>query len=95
MQVRHRKYFSELETVCVPLAQATKQLLPCCPSKKQVGAVFSGEFTKHIDEKPAICRHCGGPDSRLHRLRQCPYSETWRSAFPSLMRQWDDLPEYT
>ena len=44
--------------------------------QQQVGAFFSGEFTKHIDTEASKCFHCGA------------------LLFPSLMRQWDDLPEY-
>ena len=73
-QVRHRKYLSELEHICVPLTQMTRHLLSfekALVRQQQIGAFFSGEFTKHIDPKAAVCRFCGGLDSRLHRLRWC------------------------
>ena len=96
-QVRHRKYLSELNNVCVPLSQCTGHLLPfekALVRQQQVGAFFSGEFTKHFDSNAASCRYCGDPDSRLHRLRYCPRTAVWRSCFPALMRQWDVIPEY-
>ena len=97
-QVRHRKYLSDLENVCVPLSQVTKHLLPfekALVLQQQVGALFSGEFTKHIDTQAACCVHCGMLDSRVHRLRECPRTATWRAVFPALMQQWDTLPDYT
>ena len=96
-QVRHRKYISELPGICVPISQVHKHLLPVEKKlilQQQVGAFFSGEYTKHIDAEASKCFHCGALDSRLHRLRWCPRTGPWRSLFPSLMRQWDDLPEY-
>jgi hypothetical protein len=71
-QVRHRKYLSDFENVCVPLSQMTRHLLPfekALVLQQQVGAFFSVEFTKHIDEQAATCRYCGESDSRIHRLR--------------------------
>ncbi len=97
-QVRHRKYLTELENVCVPLSQNTRHLLPfekALVLQQQVGAFFSGEFTKHIEASAAHCVHCGSPDSRVHRLRECPRSASWRTVFPALMRQWEELPEFT
>ena len=96
-QVRHRKYLSELPNICVPISQVHKHLLPFEKKlilQQQVGAFFSGEYTKHIDAEASKCFHCGALDSRLHRLRWCPRTGPWRSLFPSLMRQWDELPEY-
>ena len=96
-QVRHRKYLSELPNICVPISQVHKHLLPFEKKlilQQQVGAFFSGEYTKHIDAEASKCFHCGALDSRLHRLRWCPRIGPWRSLFPSLMRQWDELPEY-
>ena len=96
-QVRHRKYLSELENICVPLTQMTRHLLSfekALVRQQQIGAFFSGEFTKHIDQKAAVCRFCGQLDSRLHRLRWCQRTDAWRSVFPSLFRQWDSLPEF-
>ena len=71
-QVRHRKCLSDLENVCVPLSQMTRHLVPfekALVLQQQVGAFFSGEFTKHIDGQAATCRYCGESDSRIHRLR--------------------------
>ena len=97
-RVRHRKYLSDFENVCVPLSQMTRHLLPfekALVLQQQVGAFFSGEFTKHIDEQAATCRYCGESDSRIHRLRWCPRAAAWRAVFPTLMQQWDELPDYT
>ena len=57
--------------------------------------LFLREFTKHIEATAAYCVHCGSPDSRVHRLRECPRSASWRTVFPALMRQWEELPEFT
>ena len=97
-QVRHRKCLSDLENVCVPLSQMTRHLVPfekALVLQQQVGAFFSGEFTKHIDGQAATCRYCGESDSRIHRLRWCPRAAAWRAVFPTLMQQWDELPDYT
>ena len=82
----------------MPLSQMTRHLLPfekALVLQQQVGAFFSGEFTKHIDEQAATCRYCGESDSRIHRLRWCPRAAAWRAVFPTLMQQWDELPDYT
>ena len=63
--------------------------------QQHIGAFFSGEFTKHIDQKAAVCRYCGEIDSRLHRLRWWQRTAAWRTVFPSLFRLWDNLPEFT
>ena len=96
-QVRHRKYLSELPGICVQLTQAHRHLLPFERKlilTQQVGAFYSGEFTKHIQAEAAVCPHCQQPDSRLHRLLECPKTSQWRSLFPDLMRRWQGLPEY-
>ena len=63
--------------------------------QQHIGAFFSGEFTKHIHQKAAVCRYCGEIDSRLHRLRWWQRTAAWRTVFPSLFRLWDNLPEFT
>ena len=82
----------------MPLSQMTRHLLPfekALVLQQQVGAFFSVEFTKHIDEQAATCRYCGESDSRIHRLRWCPRAAAWRAVFPTLMQQWDELLDYT
>ena len=96
-QVRHRKYLFELPNVSVALSRPGRQLLAFERKlilQQQIGAFFSGEYTKNIDADAAVCRHCGQPDSRLHRLKDCPFSANWRAMFPSLLACWDALPEY-
>ena len=53
-QVRHRKYLSDFENVCVPLSQLTRHLLPfekALVLQQQVGAFFSGEFTSTLTNR--------------------------------------------
>ena len=93
-----RKCLSDLENVCVPLSQMTRHLLPfekALVLQQQLGAFFSGELTTHIDGQAATCRYCGESDSRIHRLRWCPRAAAWGAVFPTLMQQWDELPDYT
>ena len=96
-QVRHRKYLTDLSNISVPLSLSSRRLLAFerkLVLQQQIGAFFSGEYTKHIKDDAATCRHCGQPDSRMHRLRDCPFSASWRALFPTLQAQWDELPEY-
>eukprot|EP00435_Cladocopium_sp_Y103_P039448 s2037_g10.t1 len=95
--VRHRKYLTDLSNISVPLSLSSRRLLAFerkLVLQQQIGAFFSGEYTKHIKDDAAMCRHCGQPDSRMHRLRDCSFSASWRALFPSLQAQWDELPEY-
>ena len=96
-EVRHRKYLSELPSIWVQRTQTHRHLLPFERKlilTQQVGAFYSGEFTKHIQAETAVCPHCQQPDSRLHRLLDCPKTGQWRALFPDLLRRWQDLPEY-
>ena len=98
-RVKHRLYLTQLTNIDMQLSRQVKHLLPgerALLRGQQTGAFYSGEYMKHaVGQDHIPCRFCNGPDSRTHRLRDCPKVHTWRCMFPRLQEQWDSLPEFT
>ena len=98
-RVKHRLYLTQLTNIDMQLSRQVKHLLPgerALLRGQQSGAFFSGEYMRHaVGQDHIPCRFCGSPDSRLHRLRDCPKVDAWRGMFPKLKQQWESLPEFT
>ena len=42
------------------------------------GVAFTAESRSHYQDGPLVCPFCGGPDTRRHRVLQCPHFECLR-----------------
>ena len=94
-QIDHRKGLEAIEGINLTL---TKSMPGLHPSEKglvlcqQTGAFFTEDTRRHCGGT-GQCPKCHQPDSRKHRLEECPQVLHVRNAFPSLMAQWDTLSE--
>lgn len=97
-RVAHRKYLTALETIDWKLSRCYSHLSPSDRKllrQQHTGAFFTGEFLKHASGGVVCCRFCGQPDTRLHRMLQCPRVQGWLSHFPLLRSNQDVLPDHT
>ena len=94
-QIHHRKGLEAIEGIDLTL---TKSMPGLHPSEKglvicqQTGAFFTEDTRRHCGGT-GQCPKCHQPDSRNHRLEDCPQVLHVRNAFPSLLAQWGTLSE--
>lgn len=97
-RVAHRRYLSALETVDWKLSRCYTHLPPSDRKllrQQRTGAFFTGEFLKHAGGGVSVCRFCGQPDTRMHRMVGCLRVQAWLSHFPLLLSNRQVLPEHT